>query len=239
MSEYAYAPARKWAAWAVHLLTATGAVAGLMALLATSHHKWVHAFGFMGLTLFIDSVDGALARLCNVKLVLPQFDGELLDNIVDYFCYVIVPAFFLYECGLVPYGYGIVAAIGITLASGYQFCQTDAKTDDHFFKGFPSYWNVVVFYLFMLRFPPWVNLVILLALAVAVFVPVRYLYPSRTRVLRPLTLMLTVVWGVLLVSVLWRYPDHNPVWLHASLLYVAYYFVVSGYLTLRRDSAVA
>ena len=227
---------RKCAAWGVHLLTATGAAAGLISLIAISHHRWVPAFAWMGVAIAIDSVDGTWARLCGVKSVLPQFDGTLLDNIVDYFTYVIVPAYFLYEGEIVPARCGLLAAIAITVASGYQFCQADAKTDDHCFKGFPSYWNVVVFYLFMLLLPKWLNLVIALALAVAVFVPMKYLYPSRTQTLRPLTLALTTLWGILVVLVLARYPEGYQPLLNGSLIYVAYYFALSAYLTLRKES---
>jgi len=225
--------ARKCSAWGVHLLTATGAVAGLMALIAIADHRWLPAFAWMGLTLAIDSVDGSLARACSVKQVLPYFNGELLDNIVDYFNYVIVPAFFLYEAPLVPEGYRLVSAALITVASGYQFCQTDAKTQDHCFKGFPSYWNVVVFYLFMLPFPTGLNLTIVLMLAIAVFIPTKYLYPSRTPTFRFPTLALTTAWGILMLAVLLRYPQAHEVPLYLSLLYVAYYAAMSAYLTFR------
>jgi phosphatidylcholine synthase len=219
------------AAWGVHLLTAAGAVVGLMALIATADERWRAAFVWMGVTLVIDSIDGSLARACRVKQVLPQFDGALLDNIVDYFTYVIVPAFFLYWAPVVPAGWALLSALAITLASAYQFCQSDAKTDDHFFKGFPSYWNIVVLYLFMFPLPRWMNLIIILALAVGVFVPIKYLYPSRTRVLRPLTLLLTSVWGVLMVLTLARYPEGHRAALYGSFLYVLYYFGMSAYLT--------
>ena len=186
----------------------------------------------MIVAIVIDSVDGTLARLCNVKRVLPQFDGTLLDNIIDYFTYVIVPAFFLYESGLVPPNWGLPAALMMTVVSAYQFCQADAKTNDCFFKGFPSYWNVVVFYLFMMSLGGWFNLIVVAALAVAVFVPVKYVYPSRTVQLRFLTLTLTTLWGALLLLVLARYPDNHSVPLYVSLLYVAYYAALSLYLTL-------
>jgi phosphatidylcholine synthase len=233
MSDDARSRLRTFAAWGVHLLTATGAAAGLLALIATSQQRWQWAFVWMAVTLAIDSVDGTLARKCAVKQVLPQFDGSMLDNIVDYFTYVIVPAYFLYEAGIVPARCGLFAAIAITLASGYQFCQADAKTDDHCFKGFPSYWNVVVFYLFMLPFPKWINGVIVLGLAVAVFLPVKYPYPSRTQTLRPLTLTLTSVWGVLMAIVLARYPEKSFGLLYVSFVYLAYYFGFSLYLTFR------
>lgn len=220
-------------AWTVHLLTAAGAAAGLMAVIAIAHAEWMHAFSWMAITLLIDSCDGMLARACRVKEVLPQFDGALLDNIVDYFTYVMVPAFFIYESGIVPDGFALACALAITLSSGYQFCQADAKTADHCFKGFPSYWNIVVFYLFMLALPGWLNTAVLLCLAIAVFVPVKYLYPSRTLFLRPLTLMLSTAWGlVLAVILLYQLEGHTPL-LYVSLAYVAYYLSMSAYLTAR------
>lgn len=234
-SEATYSPLRKCAAWSVHLFTATGAAAGLMALIATAAHEWRLALLWMGVTILVDSFDGTLARAVKVKAVLPNFDGALLDNIVDYFTYVIVPAYFLYEAPIMPPRFAIFAAVVITLASAYQFCQSDAKTADHFFKGFPSYWNVVVFYLFMLDFAPWVNFVTVIALALGVFLPIKYLYPSRTKTLRPITWALSALWIVLVALVLLRY-DHNPrILLHVSFAYILYYFVLSLYLNFRRD----
>ncbi len=207
-----------------------------MALFATADHRWIAALAWMGVTLAIDSVDGSLARACRVKQVLPGFDGALLDNIVDYFNYVIVPAFFLYESELVPLGYGLVPVLLMTVASGYQFCQSDAKTPDNYFKGFPSHWNTVVFYQFMLPFSKWINLAMILALAVAVFIPVRYLYPSRTPFLRPLTVTLSLLWGGLLLLALIWYPEGHQGPVYISLVYVFYYIVLSLYLTARGDS---
>lgn len=230
-TEPVYSVARRGAAWAVHFFTASGAVAGLMAIIAVADERWRMAFVWMGATLLIDSIDGFLARRCNVKQVLPHFDGALLDNIVDYFTYVIVPAFFLYQANVVPLGFRLLSALLITVASSYQFCQSDAKTDDHYFKGFPSYWNVAVLYLFLFEWPAWINLAIILVLTVAVFVPLKYLYPSRTRTFRPLTLLFTFVWGLLMIVILARFPTEQTALLHLSFVYVLYYFAMSAYLT--------
>ncbi len=207
-----------------------------MAIIAISRQEWRLAFAWMGVTLAIDSVDGMLARACGVKEVLPHFDGALLDNIVDYFTYVIVPASFLYETHAMPQGFNLFSATLITLASAYQFCQTSAKTEDHCFTGFPSYWNITVFYLFMLQWPGWVNLAIVTTLAVAVFIPVRYLYPSRTPTLRPLNLAVTALYGLALGMTIWMYPvGHFPV-LYASMIYLVYYAAMSCYLTVKRPA---
>jgi phosphatidylcholine synthase len=224
---------RRVAAWSVHLLTASGAVIGLMAIIAIARHEWWWALVYMGITMFIDSVDGMLARACAVKKVLPHFDGALLDNIVDYFTYVVVPASFLYEAHIVPTGFNLISATLIILASAYQFCQTEAKTEDHCFTGFPSYWNVVVFYLFMFPWPSWINLAVILFLTAGVFLPLKYLYPSRTLHLRPLNLFLASIWSLMLVIALAIYPDRHLGLLYLSFAYVVYYFLFSFYLNLR------
>ena len=228
-----YSRKRTIAAWMVHIFTAMGAAAGLMALIDISQHGWISAFKWIAVALVIDSADGGLARLVKVKDVLPRIDGALLDNMVDYFTYVIVPAYFIYESGLVPHGYAVVTAIAIILASAYQFSQVDAKTPDHFFRGFPSYWNVVILYLFLYQWPPMANFFILMVLAILVFVPIRYLYPSRTQVLRPLTWTFCLVWIVLMIIVILRY-EHDP-WVlrDLSMTFVAYYFAMSLYLNYR------
>jgi len=113
------------------------------------------------------------------------------------------------------------------IASAYQFCQTDAKTDDHFFLGFPSYWNLVVFYLYCLHWGPVANELVLAMFAIMVFVPIKYIYPSRTKPLRPLTVTLAIVWGIITIAMLPSLPSVNPILLYLSLSYIAYYFIAS------------
>ncbi|MCB9009346.1 MAG: CDP-alcohol phosphatidyltransferase family protein [Ardenticatenaceae bacterium] len=220
-------------AWGVHLFTATGALWGLLAIMATVQHQWQAAFFWLGLAALVDSFDGTLARRFQVKGVLPGFDGALLDNIIDYQTYVIVPAIFLYEANLLPASGTIAGIAMVVLASAFQFCQSDAKTDDHTFKGFPSYWNVVVFYLFVFDANPWINFWVIATLAVLVFVPIKYIYPSRMVHYQKLTLGLTTVWGLLCLTVWLQYPAYQPWMLWASLLYIVYYIGLSLYLMVR------
>lgn len=220
-------------AWMVHLFTASGIIWGFWALLAILNNNWVLAFVWMMLAVFVDSVDGALARRFQVQTVLPNFDGALLDNVIDYFNYVVVPAFLMYEAGLFPTNLGPVGVALILLASVYQFCQTDAKTDDHYFKGFPSYWNIVAFYLFFLGLSSTANLVIIGVLAGLVFVPIKYLYPSRTNERKGLNLLLTSLWGSINVIILLQYPSPSSVLAWLSLSYVGYYAVTSAIRTLQ------
>ena len=228
-------PAQKIAAWAVHAFTASGAVAGLMAILAVGDQRWKDAFAWMGLSLVIDGVDGLLARKARVKERLPNFDGALLDNLVDYFTYVLVPAFFVCEAAMLSRGGALFGASAMILSSAYQFCQADAKTDDHYFKGWPSYWNILVFYLFILDLGPRWNLALILVCAMLVFIPIRYLYPSRAERFRSLHMALSLGWAITLVTLWYQYPETGRGALALSFLYVVYYHGVSMYATLRND----
>jgi len=215
-------------AWFTHLFTASGAVFGLLAMFAITRSDWRAALLWMTAAVVVDSADGALARWARVHEVLPEFDGALLDNIIDYLNYAFVPAFFLVHAGLLPGGvWGVAGAAGIVLASGYQFCRADAKTEDHFFTGFPSYWNIVVLYLLLLDLDAWTALWAVALLCVLVFVPFRYVYPSRTEPYRPLTIGATVVWGALCLFAMLSYPLHSPTVVWVSLVYVPFYFLVS------------
>src|SRR3990167_5835366 len=165
-SAYAITYSQRWVGWLIHGFTASGACVGICALWAIYCHQFIAAFWLMGAAIVIDAVDGVFARAVNIKQAVPEIDGALLDNIVDFVNYTMVPAFFLLVTDLLPTAWGIFAVILLILSSAYQFTQVDAKTPDHFFKGFPSYWNIVVFYLFLWQMTNLSNMVVLLTLAV-------------------------------------------------------------------------
>jgi phosphatidylcholine synthase len=217
-------------AYGVHLFTATGAVWGLLSLLAIFKHEWRLAILWMVLAMFVDGFDGMLARWADVKMYAKTIDGALLDNILDYLNYVVVPALFLVEADFLPAGFKLAGAFAILLTSAYQFTQVDAKTDetqDYFFKGFPSYWNVLVLYMLIMQLNPWVNLAILAVCNILVFVPVKYIYPSRNTRLRNLTLSLSYLYAIIGVWGVMQYPD-VPKWVvWASFIYVGYYAALS------------
>ena len=210
-------------AWCVHLYTASSAVFGTWAIYSIYQHEYQLAIYLMLLTLLIDSTDGAFARAADVRGRIPWFDGRRLDDIVDFFTYVLVPACFLIEADLLPHPAWTAAPV---LASCYGFSRNDAKTDDHFFTGFPSYWNVLVIYLYLLEIGPATGLALTLGLSVAVFVPLRYIYPSRTRVARPVSLAVLGIW-LLWFSWLGVRPDPDPRWLWLSLFGPGYYLGLS------------
>jgi len=222
------------AAWLVHTYTASGLVLALLAARAVIDYDYRQAFFWLWLQVVVDATDGLLARRARVSEVLPWFDGGKLDDIVDYLAYVFVPALFVWRALLVPDGWSIPVVSAMLLASGYGFSRRDAKTADHLFTGFPSYWNAVAFYLLLAGWPSIVNAAILLALAILVFVPIRYVYPSRTPILPMLTNVLGSIWSLLMLVMLWQYPAvSSPVFL-ASLVFPVYYVVLSLYVSARR-----
>jgi len=164
-------------AWLAHLYTASGAVFAFLAARAVIEFDYRAAFFWLGVQVVVDATDGALARALRVSDRLPWFNGAKLDDIIDYLTYVFVPALFIWRAILVPDSWIVYVTSAMLLSSAFGFNRNDAKTDDHFFTGFPSYWNIVVFYLMVLKLPDTVNGVILLALAAMVFVPLRYVYP--------------------------------------------------------------
>ena len=230
-----HSPARLAAAWAVQLLTASSAPAGLLAILATIRGDVAGAFLWMAYTLAVDAIDGTLARAVKVKEVVPTVDGSRLDDVVDYVTYVVVPAFFMVHTGLLGAAAVPVASL-VLVASGYGFSQLAAKTADHYFTGFPSYWNVVAFYLYVLGWPPAVNAAVLATFAILVFVPLRYAYPSRMPELRVPTVALGIVWGAALLWGVVHLDDAKRL-LTWTLAYPAYYLGLTAYFQLRRSSA--
>ena len=203
------------------------AVLAFLATRAIFEYRFRDAFAWLAAAIVVDATDGVLARAARVSQRLPWFSGAKLDDIVDYLTYVFVPAVFVWRSLLVPDAWTLPVVGAMLLSSAYGFNRADAKTSDSFFTGFPSYWNIVVFYLFVMRLAEQVNAVVLLALAVLVFVPIRYLYPTRTPKWRALTLALGIAWGVMMLAMLWQLPVVSPVLLGGSLVFPVYYVIVS------------
>ena len=224
---------RRWA-WLVHAYTASGAFLAFVGAWAVVHGNDQLALGSMFAATVVDATDGALARRARVKDVLPHVDGARIDDIVDYMTFVFLPMLLLEASGGLYESVALPVIAVVLLSSMYGFIAPDAKSSDHFFTGFPSYWNIVVLYLMLFRVPPFYNAVILLALSALVFVRIGYVYPTRTPTLRTLTLALACAWGVLVGAIIWLWPS-PPSWLAiGSLVFPVYYIVLSLVLHVRR-----
>jgi phosphatidylcholine synthase len=183
------------AAALVHLFTALGAVCALLATHAVISGAWETAFAWLGVALFIDGVDGALARKAKVHLWLPRFSGERLDLVIDYLTYVFIPALALLQAGFLRGPWGLTLAALILLSSLFHFSDTESKADDHSFIGFPAIWNLVAFYIFAFRMSETAAALVVLTCVVLTFVPLKWAHPMRTARLRPLTMAAMAVWG--------------------------------------------
>jgi phosphatidylcholine synthase len=225
-----------FSAWLVHLYTASGALCAFFATLAVFADRYRAALLWMVVATAIDATDGWLARWARVRERLPVVDGARLDDIVDYITFVFVPALFMYRSGALPDEWGAAVAAVVLLSSAYGFSANDAKTSDHFFTGFPSYWNIVAVYLYIARLPVGWNVLILLTLSVLVFWRIGYIYPTRTPTLRGLTLALGTCWAVLVVLMILAIPQVPPMLFAASFGFPIYYVVLSYVLHLRRPA---
>ena len=226
-------PLRLAACWAVHFYTATGAVAAFAALHAISAHDVRTAFWWLYVAVAVDASDGVLARAADVKRHLPQFDGAKLDDIVDYLTFVLVPIVLLVETGMLQGTFGVASACLALLASAYRFCHADAKTADHYFTGFPSYWNIVALYLYVFAWSPAASAALTFGLALLVFAPLRFLYPSRMAWMRASTVGLGLVWAAAVGVILLSLPERATTLALISLAYPAYYTLLSLYAQLR------
>jgi len=217
------------AAFAVHIFTACGAGCALLALIAAVGGKWPQMFLWLGAALFIDGVDGTFARRLRVAEVLPRWSGEVLDLAVDVMNYVFVPAYAVAAGGLLPASLATALGVVIVVTGSLYFADRWMKTADYYFRGFPAVWNVAAFYLFVLKPPPWIGALSILALAALTFVPIHFIHPVRIAHLRAITIGALVLWAALaLVAVL---QNLDPGFLvAAALCALAIYFVGIGFL---------
>jgi len=229
---------RRLFAWLVHLYTAMGLVcaAGIAVLIVRGGDESFRlAFVLMMVATAIDATDGWLARRARVKEVLPAFDGRALDDLIDFQTYSSLPLLLLWRAGTLADGFAWLL-IAPLLASAYGFSQVNAKTDEGFFLGFPSYWNIIAFYLYVLRFPVWVSAPLIVLFAVLTFVPTPYLYSTRGGPLAKTMNAGAVVWFVLLAIVLLGPRGLSRMLALVSLIYPAMYFALSASIALRRPA---
>lgn len=211
----------------VHLLTATGAVFAMLAMLAAVDGKWDLMFLWLVVAFFVDGIDGPLARKFHVKRNAPEFDGVLLDLIIDYLTYVFIPAFALFSSGLMDGWTGWAAIIVITFASAMYFADTRMKTKDNSFSGFPGCWNMVVLVIFALEPNFWISLVLVSVLAITMFLPFKFVHPVRTKRWRMVTLPMAMAWTFFAGWAAWV-DFHPESWAHWGLVTTSLYLVFAG-----------
>ena len=214
-------------ALSVHLLTATGAVFAMLAMLAAVEGKWDLMFLWLVVAFFVDGIDGPLARKYDVKTNAPEFDGVLLDLIIDYLTYVFIPAFALFKSGMMDGWSGWVMIIIVTFASAMYFADTRMKTKDNSFSGFPGCFNMLVLVLFALSPTWWMCLIMVTVLSAAMFVPIKFVHPVRTQRWRVITLPMALAWTFFAGWAAWV-DFHPESWAHWGLIITSLYLVSAG-----------
>lgn len=214
-------------ALSVHLLTATGAVFAMLAMLAAVEAKWDLMFLWLVVAFAVDGIDGPLARRYHVKHYAPQFDGVLLDLIIDYLTYVFIPAFALFKSGLLPGWTGWFAIIIITFTSAMYFADTRMKTKDNSFSGFPGCWNMAILVFFAIEPNFYIIVALVAALAVAMFLPLKFIHPVRTERWRLMSLPMALAWTFFAGWAAWV-DFHPQSWAHWGLVVTSVYLMVVG-----------
>jgi phosphatidylcholine synthase len=216
-------------AFAVHVLTASGAAIAFIALIFATGEFWEPMFLCLGIALIVDAIDGPLARKFKVAESIPRWSGEVLDLVVDFTTYVFVPAYAIAASGLVPGLLGIAAGVIVCVTGALYFADREMKTRDNYFRGFPAVWNVIAFYIFLLEPPAWASFVAVAALGVLSFLPVKFVHPVRVREFRALNIVLIAAWSVL---ALWALVDSfsQPKAVTWALGAIAVYFLFAGIL---------
>jgi phosphatidylcholine synthase len=215
------------AAFAVHVLTASGAACALIALKAAVAAQWPKMFAWLGAALVIDGIDGSLARRVRTAEVLPRWSGDVLDFVVDFTTYVFVPAYAMVSSGLLPQSIALALGLIVIVTAALYFADRQMKTSDYYFRGFPALWNLVAFYLFVLKPAPWLAAAAVLLLAALTFAPLHFVHPVRVPRWRPLNVAVLLLWGVLAVCALMQNLA-PPVWTAVLLAAIAIYFAIAG-----------
>jgi len=228
---------RKLLAWSVHFYTALGLVAAALSvffIVTGGEENLRTAIIFLFISMAIDASDGYFARLVRVQEVTPEFDGRRLDDLIDFHTFTTIPLLFIWQSGVLPGIYAWILLLPL-LASAYGFSQTNAKTSDGYFLGFPSYWNVVAFYLFYLQPEQWLSVSIIVLLSVLTFVPAKYLHPSIPTPLSRISIILGVLWGLIVLAIITGIIDEYR-WTLLSLAYPVYYMIASWIITIRTNN---
>ena len=228
-SPEAQVSARTVAAFAVHVFTACGAACALLALIAAVSADWTRMFLWLGLALIIDGIDGTFARRLRVAELLRRWSGDVLDFVVDFTTYVFVPAYAIAEGAVLPASVALALGLIVTVTGALYFADRRMKTADSYFRGFPALWNVVAFYLFLLKPAPWLGALAVIVLAAATFAPIHFVHPIRVPRWRLPNLAALALW-IALAAMALAQNLNPPAWVAAALAAIAVYFVMIGLL---------
>jgi len=219
-------------AFSVHIFTACGAGLALLAMVAAVAHDWALMFGWLGVALIIDGIDGTFARAVDTRANAPRWSGDVLDLVVDFTTYVFVPAYAIVAADLMPRVWALAAGFAIVVTAALYFADHNMKSDDNHFVGFPAVWNLIAFYLLLVRPTAWIAVLVIAVFAVLTFVPIKFVHPVRVRRLRWLNTIALTLWSALALVALWQGLAPQS-WVTAALCLIGGYFLVAGLVPAR------
>lgn len=224
---YKRVPYAEMRAFSVHILTASGSFLAFLGVVAAAEHRFVDMFWWLGLALLVDGIDGPIARKVKVKEVLPNWSGDTLDNIIDYVTYVLLPAFALYQSGMIGEPWSFAAAGMIVVSSAIYYADMGMKTDEYFFSGFPVVWNMVIFTLFVVQASALAAMIVVTLSVILTFLPINFLHPVRVQRLRPLNMAIFTIWSILGIAALLMHFQ-TPLWLKVLFCLTGLYLYCIG-----------
>ncbi len=228
---------QKLLAFSVHVFTSLGIVVGFMAILAIDEERFIDALLLLFITLIIDGIDGTFARMFKTNEVLPNYDGKMIDYVIDFATYAIIPAYFIYSAHidgiyLLPENLRFWGAAIILLVSALYYGKEGMVSTDYYFVGFPVMWNMVAFYMFLVfDFSPLVNFIAIVGFAIAHFIPLKFMYPSRTPKFKGLNIVITILFIVSNILIIWLHPTVYPILIYISWFTLSYYGIMAVYHT--------
>ena len=220
----------KIAAWAVHGFTGSGAIMGFLAIISIFNNDQAGSFLWLGLALFVDGIDGTLARKVDVIKQTPNIDGTIIDSVVDYLNYTIIPSLMIYWFQMVPNGFELLVPAAIFIVSIYTFANVNMKTNDYYFQGFLAVWNIVVLYFFILGSHNYINLIVIVICLILTFVPIKFIHPLRVKELRNLTIFFTIIWSATTLKLVTT-PSTNIFMINNTIIFI-FWIVASIYFAM-------
>jgi phosphatidylcholine synthase len=215
-------------AFSVHILTASGSFLAFLSLVTASEKHWSATWAWLGIALFVDAIDGPIARYLDVKYILPTWSGELLDHVIDYVTYVLIPAFVLYQSGFMDEKLLFLSAALIVVTSAIYYADTRMKSDENFFRGFPVVWNMLIFTLFVVQPASWLTFSVVFLSCILSFTPIYFIHPIRVTRLRPITSSVLFFWAILSILAVFYYKMNAPSWLRLGLITSSLYIYTIG-----------
>ena len=212
-------------AWGVHVFTGSGAVLGFLAIVSILNNDQVGAFLFLGIALVVDGADGFFARKVGVEEKTPYLDGVILDSIIDYLNYVIIPALMIFYFQMVPVGLELYLSLLIVFVSLYTFINVNMKTDDYYFRGFPAVWNIVVLYFFILGTHLYINFFVIIICLILTFIPIKFVHPLRVKDLRNVTIFFTIIWSATTLKLVTT-PSTNIFMINNTIIFI--FWIISS-----------